>query len=95
MDVIYSLKFLDNEGRSEIRKIGQFYEPVHFTRAYLRHLITAKEFLAGTLISIHNLRSLINLMNEIRTYIAEGRFEEKIPLLLERWVNNAKRMVNG
>ncbi len=66
-----------------------------FTRAYLRHLITAKEFLAGTLISIHNLRSLINLMNEIRTYIAEGRFEEKIPLLLERWVNNAKRMVNG
>ncbi len=35
MDVIYSLTFRDNEGRSFIRKVGPFYEPVHFTRAWL------------------------------------------------------------
>ncbi|MEZ0395613.1 MAG: tRNA guanosine(34) transglycosylase Tgt [Anaerolineales bacterium] len=71
-----------------------------FTRAYLRHLIVAKELLAGTLISIHNLRALIRLMEEMRGYIAEGGFEEKVPVLLKLWKNNAKRdgrwlMVDG
>ena len=64
-----------------------------FTRAYIRHLIVAKELLAGTLLSLHNLRALIRLMEEIRGYIAEGIFEEKVPLLLEQWSNNAKRLV--
>jgi len=36
MDVIYSLTFRDNEGRTQIRKAGPFYEPIHFTRAFLR-----------------------------------------------------------
>jgi queuine tRNA-ribosyltransferase len=62
-----------------------------FTRAYIRHLIVAKELLAGTLISIHNLRALIRLMEEIRSYITEGTFEEKAPAMLAQWDNNAKR----
>jgi len=62
-----------------------------FTRAYIRHLIVAKELLAGTLISIHNLRALIRLMEQIRTYIAEGIFEEQVPILLNKWGNNAER----
>jgi queuine tRNA-ribosyltransferase len=65
-----------------------------FTRAYLRHLIVAKELLAGTLISIHNLRALIRLMEEIRVAIAAGTFEELAPSMLERWANNAARMVS-
>ena len=66
-----------------------------FTRAYIRHLIVAKELLAGTLISIHNLRALIRLMEQMRIYIAEGTFESRVPELLERWKNNANRgMVN-
>ncbi|RME21466.1 MAG: hypothetical protein D6806_14630, partial [Deltaproteobacteria bacterium] len=36
MDVIYTLKFRELESRSSIRKIGQFYEPVVFTRAWIR-----------------------------------------------------------
>lgn len=64
-----------------------------FTRAYIRHLIIARELLAGTLISIHNLRALIRLMEEIRVYVAEGIFEEKAPLLLTQWSNNAKRTI--
>jgi len=62
-----------------------------FTRAYIRHLIVAKELLAGTLLSIHNLRALIRLMEQIRIYIADGTFEEKVPLLLRQWKNNANR----
>jgi len=62
-----------------------------FTRAYIRHLIIAKELLAGTLLSIHNLRALIRLMEEMRGYIAEGSFEAHVPDLLNKWSNNAKR----
>ena len=66
-----------------------------FTRAYIRHLIVAKELLAGTLLSIHNLRALIRLMEQIRVYIAEGLFEEQMPLLLRTWKNNANRKMGN
>jgi len=62
-----------------------------FTRAYIRHLIIAKELLAGTLLSIHNLRALIRLMEGIRAYIADGSYESRVPELLSKWSNNAKR----
>lgn len=45
-----------------------------FTRAYLRHLIKCKEILAAQLISIHNLRFTLKLMEDVRTAIAEDRF---------------------
>lgn len=66
-----------------------------FTRSYIRHLIVAKELLAGTLISIHNLRALIRLMENIRVFIADGSFESRAPELLRQWSNNAKRAENG
>lgn len=66
-----------------------------FTRAYLRHLIVAKELLAGTLISIHNLRALIRLMESIRDYIADGSFEVRASDLLNQWANNAKRATSA
>jgi queuine tRNA-ribosyltransferase len=66
-----------------------------FTRAYIRHLIVAKELLAGTLISIHNLRALIRLMERIREYIADRTFESRAPELLGQWANNAKRAAIG
>jgi queuine tRNA-ribosyltransferase len=62
-----------------------------FTRAYIRHLIIAKELLAGTLLSIHNLRALIRLMAQIRGYIANGSFESRVPELLSQWQGNAER----
>jgi queuine tRNA-ribosyltransferase len=62
-----------------------------FTRAYIRHLIVAKELLAGTLISIHNLRALIRLVNDIRSSIIDGTFESRMPSLLSLWDHNAQR----
>ena len=46
----------------------------HFSRAYLRHLIQAKEILGATLLSIHNISVILNLMLEIRTAIQAGQF---------------------
>ncbi len=46
-----------------------------FSRAYLRHLIVAKEMLAGTLISIHNIHILLDLVRDIRQAILAGKFE--------------------
>ena len=68
------------------------YACTTFTRAYIRHLIIAKELLAGTLLSIHNLRALIRLMESIRGYIADGSFESRAPEMLSQWANNAKRV---
>jgi queuine tRNA-ribosyltransferase len=70
------------------------YACQNFTRAYIRHLIVAKELLAGTLLSIHNLRALIRLVEDIRGYIRNRTFDEQIPMLLERWENNAQRSRN-
>jgi queuine tRNA-ribosyltransferase len=62
-----------------------------FTRAYLHHLITARELLAGTLLSIHNLRALIRLMQEMRTAVSDGTFEPRLPDWLRQWHGNAER----
>lgn len=51
------------------------YTCLHFTRAYLRHLIVAHEMLASTLISIHNVTVLLNLVREAREAILAGEFE--------------------
>ena len=52
------------------------YTCQNFTRAYIRHLVVAKEMLAATLISIHNVAFLINLVNQARQAILGQRFSE-------------------
>lgn len=53
-----------------------------FTRAYIRHLISAKEMLSATLLSIHNLHTLIHLAQEMREAIQAGTFVETFRDLL-------------
>jgi queuine tRNA-ribosyltransferase len=60
------------------------YTCQHFSRAYLRHLSIAKEMLAATLLSIHNLHTLIQLTQDIRTSIIEGDFDEFSDDFLQR-----------
>ena len=50
------------------------YTCKHYTKAYLRHLINADEILGARLLSIHNLRFLLKLMEDIRQSIREDRF---------------------
>ena len=48
----------------------------NYTKAYIRHLIVADETLGQRLLSIHNLRFLIRIMENIRISIKEDRFLE-------------------
>ncbi|HWQ04550.1 MAG TPA: tRNA guanosine(34) transglycosylase Tgt [Longilinea sp.] len=54
----------------------QCYTCQHFTRAYLRHLVVAKEMLAATLISIHNLFTLLEIARRSRIAILNGCFDQ-------------------
>jgi len=47
-----------------------------FSRAYIRHLFKAGEYLGGRLASMHNLYFYNNLMEEIRTAIEQEKFTE-------------------
>ncbi len=49
------------------------YTCKHYTRAYIRHLINAGEMLGAELLSIHNLRHLIRLTEQIKQAIWEDR----------------------
>jgi len=52
------------------------YTCQNFSRAYLRHLVAVKEMLGSTLLSIHNLHTLIDLANRIRQAILDHRFDQ-------------------
>ena len=51
------------------------YTCQHFSRAYIRHLIIAREMLAATLLSIHNLHTLLALVRNMRQAILDGQFD--------------------
>lgn len=48
----------------------------HYSRAYIRHLLKAKEMLGMRLMVTHNLYFYNSLMEEIRTAIEQGRYQE-------------------
>ena len=57
----------------------------HFSAAYLHHLFRAREILAYRLATVHNLRFVLRLMEEMRGAITEGRFEAYRSAFLERF----------
>ena len=61
------------------------YACQHFSRAYVRHLLKAGEITGGRLTSIHNLRFLIRMMEEIREAIAQDRFLDYRKEFYERY----------
>ncbi|OGN92025.1 MAG: tRNA guanosine(34) transglycosylase Tgt [Chloroflexi bacterium RBG_13_48_10] len=61
------------------------YTCQNFSRAYLRHLMLAKEILGATLLTIHNLNTLLSLMSDIRQAIMQGRFGQFAADFLEHW----------
>jgi queuine tRNA-ribosyltransferase len=54
----------------------QCYTCSNFSRAYIHHLLRARESLAGSLISIHNIFTMNRLMTDIRNAILEDRLDE-------------------
>jgi queuine tRNA-ribosyltransferase len=51
------------------------YTCQHHSRAYIRHLIQTREMLASTLLSIHNIHTLLELARNLREAILSGEFE--------------------
>jgi queuine tRNA-ribosyltransferase len=52
------------------------YTCQHFSKAYLSHLFRAKEMLAATLATIHNLRFIVRLVEQMREHLLDDTFED-------------------
>jgi queuine tRNA-ribosyltransferase len=55
------------------------------SRAYLRHLFVAREPTAATLLTVHNLTAILDLMRGIREALAANRFAAWAAEALPRW----------
>jgi queuine tRNA-ribosyltransferase len=65
------------------------YTCANYTRAYLNHLFKAKEILASTLATIHNLHFIVNLVDRMRQSIDDGDFQEFKKDFLGRYQSRA------
>ena len=63
----------------------------NYTKAYIRHLLVAEETLGQRLLSIHNLRFLINIMEHIRESIKEDKFLEYKEEFIKNYKINEKK----
>ncbi len=66
------------------------YSCQNHSKSYIRHLITENEILGMKLMSIHNLRFLIKLMEDIKSNIKTDTFTEFKKNFLERFYKNTK-----
>ena len=62
-----------------------------YSRAYIRHLLKAKEMLGMRLCVLHNLYFYNTMMSEIRQAIEEGRYKEYKKQKLEGFLENDKK----
>ena len=62
----------------------------NYTKAYIRHLVTANETNGGRLLSIHNIRFLIKLMEDARIAIKEDKYDE----FKEEFLNKYNKKAN-
>ena len=63
----------------------------HYGRAYIRHLLKAKEMLGMRLCVLHNLYFYNTMMEEIREAIEQGRYQEYKKKKLEGFLENDKK----
>ncbi len=71
--------------KSPIDESCHCYTCRNFSSAYIRHLVLAKEILGATLLTIHNLNTLLSLMNDIRQAILNDRFDHFVTDFLGHW----------
>ncbi|QXQ10682.1 tRNA guanosine(34) transglycosylase Tgt [Paeniglutamicibacter sp. Y32M11] len=65
------------------------YTCQHYTRAYIHHLFKAKELVSHTLISIHNERFVVKMVDDARLAIEEGTFYELKDSVMSRYYAGA------
>ena len=73
---------------SPLDEFGTSYVDRDYSKAYVRHLFVAKEYLAKQIASIHNLAFYLDLVKVAREHIIAGDFyewkEQIIPQLKQR-----------
>lgn len=70
---MHNARFAEDSG--PLDEACSCYTCATFSRAYLRHLVQSKEILGYTLLSIHNLHTLLELTRNTRSAILDGHFE--------------------
>lgn len=65
------------------------YVSKEFTKSYLRHLFMSKESLGGVLLTMHNLRFFVQLMECAREEIMAGNFETWAQSWIRGYENNS------
>ena len=83
---IKNLKF--KEDFTPIEETCDCYACKNYTKAYIRHLITADETFGARLLSIHNIRFLIKLVEELRVAIKEKNIEEYREEFLKKYLGD-------
>ena len=63
----------------------------NYSRAYIRHLITTDEMLGGRLLSIHKIRFLVKLVEEIREAIKKDSFLEYKKAFISKYNQNKQQ----
>ncbi|HVV00839.1 MAG TPA: tRNA guanosine(34) transglycosylase Tgt [Verrucomicrobiae bacterium] len=79
--------------KSDFRPIEEgcdCYACKNFTRAYIRHLLNVGEILGLRLVSIHNTRMYLRVMEEIREAIARGDFADYRKQFAESYIPTSK-----
>lgn len=79
---IRNAKFFDD--KRPVDSKCDCYTCQHYSRAYLRHLFKAEEILAQRLATIHNLRFMAKLCEEIRISLKKDTFKK----LKEAWLHH-------
>ena len=73
---------------SQLDEFGTSYVDSEYSKAYVRHLFVAKEYLAKQIASVHNLAFYLDLVKVAREHIIAGDFYEwknsVIPVLKQR-----------
>ncbi|MGB0409679.1 MAG: tRNA guanosine(34) transglycosylase Tgt [Opitutales bacterium] len=62
----------------------------HFSCAYLRHLVMAKELLAHSLLSLHNVHFFLDLMAQARAHIEAGDYASWSQSWIERYNSSSR-----
>ena len=86
------INILNSKFREDISPIDEgceCYTCKNFSKAYLAHLFRAKEILANTLASIHNVYFIVNLVKSVRRSILEENFDEFKKDFLEKYYKHS------
>lgn len=82
---ILNARYKENYGK--IDDECMCYTCKNYSIAYVAHLFRAKEILASTLASIHNLFFIVNLVKEIRQSILDEKFSDLKEKFMKRYLN--------